>query len=304
MKNLKIHILLRKNNYKLEHCIASLLPLNGEITAIDINASKKSTDICKYFNVNVIQACCEDNFSKIRNSIDSNLYLEPWEVLTSGHKDILEYEKGSYICQVVQNKVINKEVRLWSDLKFNNPVYEAISTDGATFSPNIIIYSQKKYIENDNELTDNILEKWKLENKLNPEPFYYSACNHLMNKRYDLFLSEANKCIFYSNKINRMTTMLRYYMSVIYLYCKNDTDKSLNNIIHCIYENPAMAEFWCLLGDIHFKEKKYIQSNSFFENAMLLGKQRKNNDLFPIEISKYKEYPDKMMKTCQELIKL
>ena len=61
-----------------------------------------------------------------------------------------------------------------------------------------------------------------------------------------------------------------------------------------------MAEFWTHLADINFELKKYLKAYYFYENAIILGKLRSNEDELPIDIVKYKEYPEKMKIICKE----
>ena len=96
--------------------------------------------------------------------------------------------------------------------------------------------------------------------------------------------------------------MTKYYLSLIYFYIKKDFKNSIENLAFCIEKNPTMAEFWCLLGDINYELKKYKKAYFFYENARWLGEHRSNNDDLPVEINKYKEYPEKMKKICKELI--
>ena len=63
-----------------------------------------------------------------------------------------------------------------------------------------------------------------------------------------------------------------------------------------------MSEFWCLLVDINFEMKKYQKAYYFYDNAIILGSQRLNNDELPIDVKKYKEYPDKMKIICKDLV--
>jgi hypothetical protein len=64
-----------------------------------------------------------------------------------------------------------------------------------------------------------------------------------------------------------------------------------------------MAEFWCLLGDIHYSLlKEYDKAYSFYDNAIFLGKKRLKSDLWPMEISKYSDYPEEMKKSCNNKI--
>ena len=59
-----------------------------------------------------------------------------------------------------------------------------------------------------------------------------------------------------------------------------------------------MAEFWCLLGDIYYAMNEYEKAYHFFQNALYVGQRRATNCDWFMEISKYKEYPEKMMTAC------
>jgi hypothetical protein len=84
-------------------------------------------------------------------------------------------------------------------------------------------------------------------------------------------------------------------MASVYLYVKNKPTDCINYITICLINEPTMAEYWCLLGDAFFKLKQFHRASAFYENAILFGSQRKNNDPMPIELNKYKEYPEKML---------
>ena len=62
-----------------------------------------------------------------------------------------------------------------------------------------------------------------------------------------------------------------------------------------------MAEFWCLLGDIYYASGDHDRAYDFYQNGMLLGQRRKKSSDWPMELSKYKEYPEKMMASCVKL---
>ena len=62
-----------------------------------------------------------------------------------------------------------------------------------------------------------------------------------------------------------------------------------------------MSEFWCLLGDIYYNQKKINKAISFYENALIIGQKRKNSDFLPIELVSYKEYPEQMIKALNKI---
>ena len=95
---------------------------------------------------------------------------------------------------------------------------------------------------------------------------------------------------------------IKYYAALIYLHLK-DLNKAIFHIAGCIAVCPLMAEYWCLLGDIHYQANDYSKALAFYENGVILGSRRPNMDEWPVEISKYQEYPDKMIKSCQTMLK-
>ena len=82
---------------------------------------------------------------------------------------------------------------------------------------------------------------------------------------------------------------------------KKDFENAVKSLIPCLAEKPTNGEFWCLLGDIYYCLKDYERAKSFYENAKILGSRRLNDDDYPMEISKYKEYPEKLIKSCDAI---
>jgi len=62
-----------------------------------------------------------------------------------------------------------------------------------------------------------------------------------------------------------------------------------------------MAEFWCLLADVYYAIKDYDRARIFYENGLILGSRRLKDDGWPMEISKYKEYPLNMIEGCNQI---
>ena len=96
--------------------------------------------------------------------------------------------------------------------------------------------------------------------------------------------------------------MLRYYASMVNCYVNKDYHSAVSHLIVCIEEKPLMAEFWCMLGDIYFAIRDYGRAKSFYENGMIFGSKRNKADDWPLEISKYKEYPEKMLNACDSAV--
>jgi hypothetical protein len=96
--------------------------------------------------------------------------------------------------------------------------------------------------------------------------------------------------------------MARYYLALVQGVVENDMKEAIQNITLCIAENPLMAEFWCLLGDMFVKMEKFRDAIAFYENAIALGCRRHQLDFWPMHISKYDEYPKDMMEKCKKAI--
>jgi tetratricopeptide (TPR) repeat protein len=88
---------------------------------------------------------------------------------------------------------------------------------------------------------------------------------------------------------------------MVYCYIKYDYKSALESILPCIAKKPTMAEFWCLLADIYYATKDYEKAKSFYENAIILGGKRLRSDEWPLEVSKYKDYPQKMIDSCEKI---
>jgi hypothetical protein len=78
-----------------------------------------------------------------------------------------------------------------------------------------------------------------------------------------------------------------------------DAKKAARDILACIAARPQMAEFWCLMGDIYYSKRQYVKAKSLYDNAIIAGKERKD-DTWPVDLSKYDEYPNKMIDYCKQ----
>lgn len=300
---LTVQILINNNEKTIEKALKSILLLECDILVGNLGCNDRTPEICLDYGAIVTPLSLNDNFSKVRNNMIQegwNLYLEPWEVLAVGHEKISEVEKdGAYLFQVFQDNIITKQIRLWNnDIKFRNPVYEALDDNSAT-EMGCVIYSQARPIT---KKIEDILDKWKKDNPTASEPLYYQTFDSLRTKNYDKFIASAEHYLLLDST-SMSATVLRYYLATIELYHKKDAQKSVRNILCCLITNPLMAEFWCMLGDVYYKSKKYANAKIYYENAILMGSRRSSKDKWPIEISKYKEYPTSMISNCIEVDK-
>jgi hypothetical protein len=112
----------------------------------------------------------------------------------------------------------------------------------------------------------------------------------------------AEQYVFRQNKMTVSNTMLRYYIGLVHCYITKNISQALQQAIICVAQHPLMAEFWCLMGDIHVQINEYPKAISLYENAIVLGGKRPQDDEWPIHVAKYKEYPEEMITKCQNFL--
>ena len=298
------HLVIQNNESTIATTLQSVVSL-GPIVIADIGSNDKSIHICRQFKAQIYKLPNKNcrNILIEKSTTNWNLFLHPWEILAYGHKEIIEVNEGSsFYLQIFQNKdTISKEIRLWNkkyNIKFHNPVFETLLDHNSKFLENSCVYSQNH--QTDYEKTFLEIEAWRKNQPTASEPYYYKACLLLNQGKYKEFLSAVDAYLF--RKQDGIATInLKYYAALIYFYF-NDLNKAIYHITGCIAVRPLMAEYWCLLGDLFYKANEFKKALAFYENAVILGKKRANLDEWPVEISKYKEYPERMIDNCKYMI--
>jgi glycosyltransferase involved in cell wall biosynthesis len=291
--------ILTKNNEKtIEETLASIKKLDTEIVIADLGSTDNTLSICKKYKARIWNVDFHNNYSEIRNSIVKNsknnwhFFIHPWEIL----EDYCFQEKTNTSFMILKENIITKEIRFWEkgSTYFVNPIYETLT--GPSKTVNSMIYSNSNYHLG---MSQEILSEWKTKNPFNNKPDYYFACDCLTRQQYDDFIRLAKHFLFVNKTEENNVIMIRYYLAMVYCYIKRNAVEAINNIMVCIAKYPLMAEFWCLLGDIYVHLKDFVRAKSFYENALILGKSRDLADSMPIEISKYDDYPNKMIKLLE-----
>lgn len=303
-----IQILTKNNENTISKTLDSIRNIEAKKIIIDLESSDRTCEICSGYDVKIKSHIGKD-FSKIRNEFaeedGTNIYLNPWEVLIKGEdflNKIIEDEKDwtdPFSVYVLENEIISKEIRIWKNQKFTNPVYESINSN-SEIEPRIVIYSNYKEIKDERKSNLEKVNKWLKDKPLSTEPYYYAACCHLSLRNYEKFTYYSNQYFSKEMKVEDSYIMLKYYNAQIKLHLKN-AKGAAEDILFCLSYKPFMAEFWCLLGDIYFKQRKINKSISFYENALIIGTKRKNDDFLPIELNKYQKYPEKMIDALKSI---
>lgn len=302
MKELAIHLLTKNNEETIKDTLDSILSLRCDIIIGDLGSTDQTLNLCSNYHAKIFKINLNNDYSQAWNKLlemtDCKwiMTINPWERIFKGIEHIKGLKDGSYKFNVVKGDTITKQVRLWhrnKNIKYTNPVYEQVLDPNAQELP--VYLSSANFLKSDYPL---LIENWKKNKPLAKEPHYYEACNLLLQKRWQEFLSVAEHYLFIENKVTMSLVMTWYYCSMVYCYIKKDYNKAINYIIKCIENKPIMAEFWCLLGDIFYDLKQLNKAKEFYENAILIGSKRKSDD-WPFEVSKYREYPSKMIENCK-----
>jgi glycosyltransferase involved in cell wall biosynthesis len=294
-------IILTKNNSKtIQKTLDSICNCCSRIIVGDLGSCDGTLDICRNYQAE-IHYLVEFDRDQARNRLQKdlsgyNLMIEPWEIILK--QDEIALTSDCYYVKLLKDKTITKEIRLWKGFQeFVNPTYECIkSTTNSEID--LILYS----FANRDLLSDlESIKKWKETKPSAFQPYYYEACIYLTLGDHEKFLNAIQHYLFLNRTPSISTIMSHYYMAYAYI-CKKEVKKALQNINICLSYCPLMAEFWCILGDVYYHLlKKFDEAIEFYENAMILGAKRLKTDKYPIDLTKYKEYPEKMIASCNKI---
>lgn len=296
----------KNNETTIKETLESVKGLAFQILVADLGSTDETIKICKRHGAKVVTFCLEGDYAKIRNTLlaesqtEWNLLIHPWEVLANGHEELKKELNGnSYQIPVFQGNVLSKEIRLWRNIEFKNPVFETLYDEKSQLFKHALIYAKQS---TDHFEKWSILERWRKTSPASSQPIYYQAHLYLAEGRYKEFVVAAERYLF-KEKIGVSAIMLKYYLSLINSYHFKNIELARYHLLPCILANPLMAEFWCLLGDIDYQKNRYNHAIAWYENAMFLGSKRLTSDEFPMEVDKYKKYPQKMIENCNEMQK-
>lgn len=302
--DLTVQIIVRNNRQTISKTLESVKAIASEILIADVGSGDGTTDLCR--RCRVFKLDPREGYDQIRNTLveksqtEWQMCLHPWEMLAQGHDEVASTNMSQRV-YVLQDSLLTREVRVWkkSDgLKFRNHVYEYVDDDNAELSP-IYLFSTGR---NDYHDCLGMIQRWKDLKAFDAEPFYYQALTQLAIGDYEGFNNSSEHYMFLDTKTSVSTVMNRYYYALVQAYRGGRVRPALQNLNLCIEAKPLMAEFWCLLGDIYYHlYSKYATAQDMYQNATVLGGRRLATDIWPMDVSKYDEYPGKMIESCKKL---
>ena len=304
---LTVNILNSNSNLTQIDCIKNFGNLNCKIIIANIDKDIKYKHQAN--NLEIVKFYSDKGISEIKNKLVQMcktpwmIFLEAWEELVDAQsfiESLATKSKKAYKLNIIQGDLLTKETRLWhrnSKIQFINPVFDTAIGD-AELSMEMILSSggehQIDFIHH--------IDKWQEKLPLSAEPLYYRASYALKKKNWDSFINYGIAYLHQEQNKNMSWYMTHYYLSMVYCYLKKDYSKSISHVLNCIMKKPVMAEFWCLLGDNYYAINQFEKAISFYDNAIILGSRRKKTCDWSMEISKYLEYPQKMIDASKKVL--
>jgi hypothetical protein len=227
------------------------------------------------------------------------LTLEPGERLLAG-TDLLESvcdgPPAVHRLMIVRPDLVTKEPRLLHRraATFAGAVFETPHPDRDATTLGVLVAGTSGPDRSGR------VRAWRQAAPLAAEPLYYEAGLLLAAGDHDGFLRVADKYLFRCEAMSLPVAMTRYYMSLVYCHVKRDARRAIDSLMPPLIYRPVMAEFWCLMGDIHLHllgapEK----AEQFYRNATVFGRHRRPDDPWPVQPSRYRDHPARMIEMCQ-----
>ena len=299
-----IHLLTLNNSLTIQKALQSIGPCEFPVLIGDLGSHDNTVEICRSMGYQPLllegyKRLVAREYMASRSGTEWNMFLEPWEAITQGHRAL---EKPTYsYSKIIQGTNLTQEIRFWrKGDSFTNRVFERIDKTSKV-SNELVLFSAGRS-DYDSLLKE--IQEWKSDEPMAHAPYYYNALILFIQNRYEEFGKIAE---FYFHltrgERNIARTMLLYYYAMSFLIHHRKVRPALQSLNLCLCENPLMAEFWCLTADIHYHLRGSMRiAKGLYENAIILGGHRSLEDRWPMDLSKYKDYPERMMDSCQRLI--
>jgi glycosyltransferase involved in cell wall biosynthesis len=300
---LTVQILTKNNAQTIGATLDSVSGLEARIIVGDLGSTDGTQEICVKSGAEV-REIRDSKRNEARNRLAKmvgfgpHFAIEPWEIL-SGGQFLRKFKGKARYARVLSGKTVTHEIRLWDGQpKFINPVFERLENINAQKS-DVLLYSRGGI--NLTEALESIMA-WKNAEPLSSTPNYYHACVLFSLSRYEEFISIAEHYLRTDREETLAKIMMRYYHAIVSLVHRRQYRPALQNINLCLCARPLMAEFWCLMGDVYYHLlRNFEAAKEFYGNAIVMG-SRRTEDFEPMDIDKYRSYPEKMTLSCTKLL--
>lgn len=296
--------LLTKNNEKtIEGCLKSIRPFVDQVVIGDQGSTDQTVAIARSTNCIIYELPPVTDYAEAKNNLVDQtespwiLWLEPWETLSRGQDSLKQETPGVYSLSVLTHTILSRQTRLWhrdTNTRFENPIYETVYTPSQSLD--CLLFARPASMPKN---TLEILQNWKQQRFTNHKVLYYESCYLLGQKQYTKFVDIAQHFLHTQKKISQPVVMTRYHLATVQLHILKQGQQAMNNLLWCLSCKPDMAELWCLLGDAFLVSGQPVKAEAMYANAIDFGSQRLKDDDYPIDISKYRDYPKSMIEQCK-----
>lgn len=226
------------------------------------------------------------------SSHDYCVMIEPWESISSGAGQLAAAAASGATVRtmVVQGDMVTKPVRGW-DRRRASPrqaVLECVQPDS---DARLIDCTFDSSAAPPTARLIPLAKAWAKEEPLSAVPDYCLACLHLGAGDLDAFWAGSDAFLFKAKKPSMAVVMTRYYRAMVAGLSRRRPREAIENLLVCLTARPTMAEFWCLLGDVFATAGDPGRAREFYRNAMDMGRARDFADPWPVQMSKYRDYP-------------
>jgi len=224
------------------------------------------------------------NLSEVRNKFiqGKTLLLNAGEIVKT---DVNDYDSATIL--IKDKNLLSKEIRITSEDNIKGHVFEYVDSDLYEESDIKINQMQNNNLIN---FKQKMSEKELSKNPLKKENLLWDAYSDLAQEKYDRF---CYKAYYYLKKFD--SKYLLYQLLLVRLYCYDDYDY-IEKALPVLFDYKLnLAEFWCLLGDLKFKQQNYSDCINPYKIAIECGKSIDVDLNFPIDLTRYKNHPCKMI---------
>jgi glycosyltransferase involved in cell wall biosynthesis len=301
---------VRDNRETVQYALESVAFLVRDglarLLVADLGSTDGTPDACRPYGAQVIRLSVNDDMAQMRSEMARraasqwHFWIEPWESILQGGECIaaaMRLAPAAYRVNLVQGDLVTKPTRLWhknSGVRFENPAFESLVGPARGSGVYLAVGPADDRAE--------LVRKWREREPLANEPIYYEACLELTRKNWRNFVNLADLYLHQEKGEPMSAYMLHYYSAMVRCYVLKEYDTALRHLIPCVAKMPLMSEFWCLLGDVYYATGDYERAKALYENGMILGSRRPLDDGWPMEISKYRDYPEKMIAACDKVM--
>lgn len=291
-------IATRNDAHRLESCLKSLNSFPGPTIVVD--AGKDNTKrVADEFSVSHLPVAWQNDWSSIRNAVGSaiegwSIWIEPWE-------EVIELpdppeEPTNLSVTLISGNWVSYPARAFHSnaaLTFSNPTFE--SADAEAHSGIVLIGNGGRPASE----TEKIITDWASREPANHQVPYYRAMHRLSCGDVLGFRTAAHEYLFRDSKTSDSGTLIKLYLGLV--ESKSNPSVAMGWLAEALADKPWLAEAWFASAEICRAAGHLGRAAALYKAAIEFGKHRPNDERLPVDVSKYREEPEKILKAIAAL---